>query len=133
MLGEPVDDFGAVLDEPQILRRRGSSSVTPASSRICRIRSRRLARYSGSKNPAPKASTATRLPWALSSCDALEQQILAIGGQVGQQPLCRPCGRLAGIESRITQRLWPVVPKIDGHRDVAGRGFGATARAASRS
>ena len=82
-----------------------SSGSSPASSRRRRICSRRLARYSRSKNPAPNDSTPTRLPRALSSCDPLEQQILAVGGQIGQQPLGRPRRRLSGVESRFHATL----------------------------
>ena len=98
----------------------GASSGTPACSRSCRTRSRRLARYSGSKNPAAECLHGDPAALGAEIRDPLEQQILTVGGQVRQQPLGRPCGWLTRIEPRRLQRIWPVMPEVDGNRHVTG-------------
>src|SRR5262249_20976665 len=55
----------------------------------------------------------------------VEQEILSTRRQIRQQPLSRPCRRLAGIKTSVTQRLWPIGPQIGRDRDSTDDGLGA--------
>ena len=119
VFGQPVGDVGALLDEPQLLGSAIVVTARPASASAASVR--------GGWRGAPDRRTRRRMSPPRRgcpggrSCDALEQQILGIGGQIGQQSLCRPRGRLGRVESRFTQRLRPVLAQVDRNRDILGR------------
>ena len=57
--------------------------------------------------------------------DGVQQAVLRLRGQVAEQTLGAPRGRLGGVESGGAQRGGPVVAQIDGHHAPVGGGRGA--------
>ena len=86
-----------------------------ATARYSSVCSSRRAELSALKNSLVNASTATRLPEALSRLNPFEQQVLGVGRQVRQQPLRRPRRRNRRVETGLCQRCRPVKTQIDAH------------------
>ena len=56
--------------------------------------------------------------------DVVQQPVLGLRWQVGQQPLGDPCGGRCGVEEVVAQCSWPVVTQVDTDRAALGGRFG---------
>jgi hypothetical protein len=119
VLGEPVGHLGAVLEVPQVLHVEGIVALAAArflpvllelfapARQILRVEEPGTERLDGDAT-----SARTEL------MDALEQQVLSVGGQIRQQTLGGPRSGLLGVETGTMQRVRPVVAQVDRHRHV---------------